>query len=164
MYSMTNTVFAPSYIQKLFKSESNDPSPIQIPLETFIEHIMARTRISTNTIVTAFMYLDRLKRKHPRCKGSPGSGHRLVLSAIMLAAKYMYDDTFDNVAWATVSSGLFHLSHVNHMEMELLHFLNFELFIHIDDWYCFYANLERRIRPVQAPIPCGNPAGWPLFS
>lgn len=98
---------------------------------------MNRTRINTCTLTAAFLYLDRLKQLHPRCKGSPGSGHRLMLAAIVLAAKYMYDDTFDNTAWATVSSGLFELEQVNHMEREMLSFLDFKLFIKTQEWYQF---------------------------
>ena len=98
---------------------------------------MNRTRINTCTLAAAFLYLERLKQLHPRCKGSPGSGHRLMLAAIVLAAKYMYDDTFDNTAWATVSSGLFELEQVNHMEREMLSFLDYKLFIKTQEWYHF---------------------------
>lgn len=103
---------------------------------------MTRTRISGNTIVTAFLFLDRLKKLHPRCKGSAGSAYRLLLASIMLAAKYLYDDTFDNTAWATVSSGMFTLEQVNHMEMEMLYFLNFGLFVTCHEWITFYDGLN----------------------
>jgi hypothetical protein len=83
---------------------------------------------------------------HPRCKGSQGSGHRLFLAATILAAKYMYDDTFDNTAWATVSSGLFDLEQVNHMERELLGFLDFSLFIQSQEWIQFYDLLHLSIQ------------------
>ncbi|KAI8911032.1 hypothetical protein EDD86DRAFT_265302, partial [Gorgonomyces haynaldii] len=121
--------YAPTFIEKLFKCPSTPPSTSQVSLEDFLTNILTRTRISSSTLVTAFLYLDRLKRLHPKCKGSPGSGYRLLLSAIMLAAKFMYDDTFDNTAWATVSCGMFELLQVNHMERELLLFLDFKLFI-----------------------------------
>ena len=111
--------------------------PNQISLSAFLLNIMNRTRINTCALTAAFFYLDRLKQLHPRCKGSPGSGHRLMLAAIVLAAKYMYDDTFDNTAWATVSSGLFELEQVNHMEREMLSFLDFKLFIKTHEWYQF---------------------------
>lgn len=113
---------------------------------------MNRTRISTHALVTAYFYLKRLKRMHPRCKGSRGSGHRLFLAATILAAKYMYDDTFDNTAWATVSSGLFDLEHVNHMERELLQFLDFKLFILSEEWCQFYEALHNHIYPVSSTL------------
>jgi hypothetical protein len=69
-----------------------------------------------------------------------------MLAATILAAKYMYDDTFDNTAWATVSSGLFDLDQVNHMERELLGFLDFGLFIQPQDWLQFYENLHLSIQ------------------
>lgn len=106
---------------------------------------MERTNITSVTLATAFFYLYRLKLMHPRCKGSDGSGHRLFLSAIIIAAKYMYDDTFDNTSWATVSSGIFKLEQVNNMEREMLGFLNFQLFIHSEEWLEFYGALKGKI-------------------
>lgn len=110
-------------------------------------NIINRTRINTCTLVAAYFYLNRLKLLHPRCKGSPGSGHRLFLAAIVLAAKYLYDDTFDNTAWATVSSGLFELEQVNHMEREMLSFLDFKLFIKTQEWYQFTEKLAMEMNP-----------------
>ena len=59
----------------------------------------------------------------------------------------MYDDTFDNTAWATVSSGLFVLDQVNHMEREMLSFLDFKLFIKPSDWIQFTDKLILQIIP-----------------
>jgi hypothetical protein len=57
----------------------------------------------------------------------------------------MYDDTFDNTSWATVSSGLFKLEQVNNMEREMLGFLDFQLFIHSEEWLEFYEALKNKI-------------------
>ena len=114
-------------------------------MASFAQNIMSRTKINTNTLVAALLYLERLKKSYPRCRGSSGSGYRLLLSAIILAAKYLYDDTFDNAAWATVSCGMFNLKQVNHMEMELLNFLSFSLFIKMEEWNLFCGYLEMHI-------------------
>lgn len=135
--------YAPKFIEKMFQCDPLPPPtfPNQIILPVFLLNIMNRTRINTCTLAAAFFYLERLKKLHPRCKGSPGSGHRLLLAAVVVAAKYMYDDTFDNTAWATVSSGLFELEQVNHMEREMLSFLDFKLFIKTQEWYQFVEKL-----------------------
>jgi Cyclin, N-terminal domain len=135
--------YAPKFIERVFGCDSFPPESFstKIQLSAFITNIMNRTRLKTCTLTTAFLYLNRLKQHHPRCKGSAGSGYRLFLAAIILAAKYMYDDTFDNTAWATVSSGLFPLEEVNHMEREMLSFLDFQLFIKDSEWVNFSENL-----------------------
>ena len=56
-------------------------------------NVINRTKITTDTMVTAFYYLYKLKKIHPKCRGSNGSGHRLMLAATVLASKYLYDDT-----------------------------------------------------------------------
>jgi hypothetical protein len=135
--------YAPKFITRVFGCDSFPPESFstKIQLSAFLSNIMNRTRLNTCTLTTAFLYLNRLKQYHPRCKGSAGSGYRLFLAAIILAAKYMYDDTFDNTAWATVSSGLFPLEEVNHMEREMLSFLDFQLFIKESEWVNFNENL-----------------------
>jgi hypothetical protein len=134
----------PIFIEKLFKLDSISAQN-SIPIAVFIQNYISRTRISTNTVITALLYLDRLKKLHPRSKGSPGSGYRLILSATILAAKFIYDDTFDNSAWATVSSGFFELHQVNQMEMEMLEFLGFRLFISSNEWNEFYSAIYKRV-------------------
>ncbi|KAI8896609.1 hypothetical protein BC833DRAFT_596905 [Globomyces pollinis-pini] len=135
--------YSNKFIERVFKCDSSPSSSFKNPiaLQPFLTNIMNRTRINTLTLITAFYYLDRLKQRHPNCKGSPGAGHRLFLAAILIASKYLYDDTFDNCAWATVSSGLFELQQVNHMEREMLGFLDYTLFINQHDWISFNNDL-----------------------
>ncbi|EGF84129.1 hypothetical protein BATDEDRAFT_85420 [Batrachochytrium dendrobatidis JAM81] len=134
--------YASTFIDKLFGCGMTLPQNSNVELDQFIKVIISRTRLSSSTLVTAFLYLERLKTCHPKCKGSPGSAHRLILSAIMLAAKFLYDDTFDNTAWATVSSGIFSLEQVNHMEMEMLYFLDYNMYVSLEMWNAFYTRLE----------------------
>jgi hypothetical protein len=71
---------------------------------------------------------------------------------MILAAKYMYDDTFDNTSWATVSSGLFKLEQVNNMEREMLGFLDFNLFILSEEWLGFYDMLRVKLEDFKLMI------------
>ncbi|KAH9276706.1 hypothetical protein BASA83_000839 [Batrachochytrium salamandrivorans] len=154
-------LYASTFIEKLFSCGMTLPEGSSVSLHSFLNTIMIRTRLSGNTLMTAFLYLDRLKKNHPRCKGSPGSAHRLILSAVILAAKYLYDDTFDNTAWATVSSGLFYLGQVNHMEMEMLQFLDFKLYVSSAYWQSFYATIDKDIEEWQATYATNNTPATP---
>lgn len=118
-------------------------TPILLP--QFLLNVMNRTRSSNTVLITSFLYLKRLKIKHPHSVGSAGCGHRMFLSSLLLASKYLYDDTYDNTAWAQVSSGLFDVVQINHMERELLSYLNYELYIQPEDWHRFTVNLLLKI-------------------
>ncbi|KXN66035.1 hypothetical protein CONCODRAFT_23699, partial [Conidiobolus coronatus NRRL 28638] len=99
------------------------------PLSDFIYRVVRRTNSSITTIFVALIYLIRLKQKHPACKGTHSSPHRLLLAAIIIAYKYLYDNCYHNRSWAQVSQGLFKLEEVNKMEVELLFFLGFQLYV-----------------------------------
>ena len=103
--------------------------------------LMVRTRISLKTLILALFYLERLKSLHPMCKGSEGSAHRLFLSALIVASKMLYDDTFHNLSWAQVS--LFPLEEINKMEMEFLYFLGYRLHVDKREFDLFVEQVDR---------------------
>ncbi|KAJ1555316.1 hypothetical protein HK096_004280 [Nowakowskiella sp. JEL0078] len=159
------TELSECYIEGLFQCENLSPSlapaadyqqapetPPHTPykpslpkLSNFIANILTRTRVSSSTLILALFYLNRLKQIHPVCRGSRGSGHRLALAALIAASKYLYDDTFDNKAWSSVSSGLFGVAEVNQMEHEFLYFLKYELFVSEIQWNWFLGEIGKRL-------------------
>jgi hypothetical protein len=70
------------------------------------------------------MLLQRLKARVP--ENGPLSGHRLFISALMIAAKAIYDDTYSNRSWGIVTRGMFSLKDVNTMEREMCDYLKWE--------------------------------------
>ena len=73
------------------------------------------------------------------------------MASIMLAAKSMYDDTFDNSAWASVSCGLFTLSEISQMEREFLYFLDYRLFVSRMEWMEFLTELGASVNMPSNP-------------
>ncbi|KAJ1986120.1 hypothetical protein H4R33_003545 [Dimargaris cristalligena] len=121
--------------------------PANLPtLGSFIRSVVHRTQTPITAIITALIYLCRLKQRHPSCKGSPGAGHRLILAALITATKSLYDDAYHNRSWVTVSQGLFSLAEVNQMEMEFLVFLNFRLCVTRDQWCEFVAIIDEKLQ------------------
>ncbi|ORX96770.1 cyclin-like protein, partial [Basidiobolus meristosporus CBS 931.73] len=106
-------------------------------LSDFMLKVIRRTNTSHSTLLIALMYLIRLKQRHPGCKGTYGSAHRLLLASIIVASKYLYDDAYYNKTWALVSNGMFTIKEINQMEFELLYFLNFRLHINTEQWNNF---------------------------
>ncbi|ORX91448.1 hypothetical protein K493DRAFT_152364, partial [Basidiobolus meristosporus CBS 931.73] len=118
-------------INHLFKCDDTRTNELhQLPkLSEFIDSVVRRTNTSWSSILIALTYLIRLKQKHPGCKGTYGSGHRLLLASIMVATKYLNDDAYYNKTWASVCNGIFTIQEINKMEMELLFFLDFKLYV-----------------------------------
>jgi hypothetical protein len=73
----------------------------------------------------SLVLLQRLKARFPTARGS--SGHRLFISAFMIASKVICDDTYSNKSWSIVGQGMFQLREINQMEREMCQYLDWEL-------------------------------------
>jgi len=86
--------------------------------------------------VIALVYLDRVVETHPELVVSYRTVHRLLLIAIMLAAKFLDDKGGDNIHFAECCD--LSLKDVNDMEASFLDMLRWRLFVRRSeyDWYC----------------------------
>ena len=78
--------------------------------------------------VITFIALDllqRLKARFPSAKGL--SGHRLFISASMIASKIICNDIYSNKLWCIVGQGMFALWEINQMEREMCSYLKWQL-------------------------------------
>ncbi|KAK9723278.1 hypothetical protein K7432_002075 [Basidiobolus ranarum] len=124
-------------INHIFECESpeSDGRNTNLPtLDDFIHRIYRKANLSITNLLTALLFLIRLKEYHPSCKGAYGSGHRLFLSAIIIANKYLYDGAYHNVSWVRLVEGRYSLGEINQMECELLGLLKYQLVVKKDDW------------------------------
>jgi hypothetical protein len=118
------------FISHLFTCPELPPatSQSQQRLPAFIAYALHRTKLHSSVAITALILLNRLKIRFPTARGS--SGHRLFISAFMLASKVMCDDTYSNKSWSIVAQGMFNLREINQMEREMCAYLEWEL--HVD--------------------------------
>lgn len=111
---------------------SSSPTP---RLAEFIAYALHRTRLPDEITFQALFLLRRLKSRFPAARGS--SGHRLFISALMLASKSSCDDTYSNKSWTIVSQGLFSLREVNQMERELFGYLGYKVNVEMEELQTF---------------------------
>ncbi|KAI9220874.1 hypothetical protein BC828DRAFT_336145, partial [Blastocladiella britannica] len=103
-------------------------SPVPIPVyRDFIYNAAYRTRTPLAALVLAVYFVRKLHDRHPLVAGTHVTPHRVMLAAILLACKILYDDTYSNRTWVHVSQRLFGLEEVNRMEWEMLTYLDFGL-------------------------------------
>ncbi|ETW74966.1 hypothetical protein HETIRDRAFT_242837, partial [Heterobasidion irregulare TC 32-1] len=103
-------------------SAASTPTP---RLDHFIAYALHRTRLHTAVTFASLYLLQRLKARFPAAKGS--SGHRLFISAFMIASKIICDDTYSNKSWCIVGQGMFALREINQMEREMCSYLEWQL-------------------------------------
>ncbi len=74
----------------------------RIPLfkaSDYVKHIASRSGEGPCTFLAALMYMERLKVLNPWLFLSSSSMRRLLLVAVMTAAKYLEDKTLCNADW-----------------------------------------------------------------
>ncbi|CEP15595.1 hypothetical protein [Parasitella parasitica] len=99
----------------------------------YLQKVLKATQISCTCMILALHYIQRLRTAYPSIRASIGSEVRLFTTALVLANKFLDDNTFTNKTWSEVSS--IPVNELNIMEMEFLSALNYN--IHIPDTQFF---------------------------
>ncbi|GAW00551.1 alternative cyclin pcl12 [Lentinula edodes] len=94
---------------------------------------------------------QRLKARFPTARGS--SGHRLFISAFMIASKVICDDTYSNKSWSIVAQGMFTLREINQMEREMCNYLDWELTVDNPILADFTTMVKEDFSSSQGPYP-----------
>ncbi|KAK9712647.1 PHO85 cyclin-5 [Basidiobolus ranarum] len=120
------------FIQYIWPHEGSQVQTI--PLRMYIQEILRRSRSSFSTLLTALIYLFRLKTalakrgKHPDQQESRSQcGRRMFLSAIIVATKFLQDKGIANTAWSRLS-GL-SVKEINANERIFLELLEYNIFV-----------------------------------
>ncbi|KAJ3072125.1 hypothetical protein HDU98_004181 [Podochytrium sp. JEL0797] len=127
------------------------PPPHTIPpLKQFITKLLKRTQLSHSTFLHSLYLLHRLHTLHPTTlclppsrpstRNTPLITHRLVLGALIVSAKVLYDDTYDNHAWKAVAQGVcVTVADVNCLERAVLGLLGFDVGAGVgrEEWRAF---------------------------
>jgi len=111
------------------------------PLAHFIAYAIHRTRLPEVVVFTALFLLARLKERFPAARGS--SGHRLFISAFMIASKVICDDTYSNKSWCIVGQNLYTLKEVNQMEREMCSYLEWILHVEAAELEAFTQRVKK---------------------
>ncbi|CCO29291.1 hypothetical protein BN14_03299 [Rhizoctonia solani AG-1 IB] len=149
------------FITHLFSCPDVPPATSQSVVTPSLAHFVAyalhRTRLHSSVTFCALYLLSRLKNRFPAARGS--SGHRLYISAFMIASKVICDDTYSNKSWCVVGQGMFTLREINQMEREMCGYLEWCLNVKPEDLHDFEAMVRKEYGSASAaPIPVVVPA------
>ncbi|BFZ64240.1 PHO85 cyclin-5 [Saitoella coloradoensis] len=125
------------------------PCGLVLPLRTFIQETLRRSRTSYSTLQLALWYLILLRDRcdeqkvHGGADGQlPPCGRRSFLSALILASKFLQDRNYSNRAWSRIS-GL-STSEINANEMEFLKRVSWTLFVSVETFGIWASVLAER--------------------
>ncbi|KAK8024123.1 G1/S-specific cyclin Pcl5 [Apiospora rasikravindrae] len=133
-----------------------------LPLRTFIQETLRRSRTSYSTLQVALYYLILIKPhvpKHDFTMEQPDDihssrvlqcGRRMFLAALILASKYLQDRNYSARAWSKIS-GLA-TQEINQNEMAFLLAVNWKLHI-TDDVFQRWTEIVLKYIPSQPPSP-----------
>ncbi|KAK6533262.1 hypothetical protein TWF694_002215 [Orbilia ellipsospora] len=152
-----------------------------LPLRTFIQETLRRSRTSYSTLQVALYYLFVIRPFiviDDSCVSLPDSfhdvralqcGRRMFLAALILASKYLQDRNYSARAWSKIS-GL-NISEINANELAFLTTVNWKLHISdqiFDKWtkIVLKCTPTTSILPAKASVHCGFSTNkWiPIFS
>ncbi|KAJ7764075.1 hypothetical protein B0H14DRAFT_3895433 [Mycena olivaceomarginata] len=141
------------FITHLFACPPSPPQSThwQAKLPYFIAYALHRTKLHQAVTYATLVLLQRLKARFPTTHGS--SGHRLFISAFMIASKVICD-TYSNKSWSIVAQGMFTLREINQMEREMCNYLDWELTVDNPILGNFEAMVQRDFPPTsKGPYP-----------
>ncbi|KIK99447.1 hypothetical protein PAXRUDRAFT_822738 [Paxillus rubicundulus Ve08.2h10] len=93
----------------------------------FMQKLLETTQVSQSVIVLSLHYIWRLKQRNRFTAGLPGSEFRIAVAALMMANKFLDDNTYTNKTWSEVSG--IDLNEINRMEREFLMGVGFSLYV-----------------------------------
>ncbi|KAL3647881.1 hypothetical protein CASFOL_008849 [Castilleja foliolosa] len=132
-----------------------------LSIQQYIDRIFKYSCCSPSCFVIAQIYMDRFIQRTNLFLTSLNI-HRILITSVMVAAKFMDDAFFNNAYYAKV--GGVSTAEMNKLEMKFLFSLDFRLYVSVQtfDKYCSVfkrvaAKSELIERPIQA---CGVEESW----
>ncbi|KAJ4305241.1 hypothetical protein N0V90_000772 [Kalmusia sp. IMI 367209] len=98
-----------------------------VAFRRWTKQVLMTTQLGTSHILLAMLYIYRLKVTNPSVVGKPGSEYRVLTIALMLANKFLDDNTYTNRTWAEVTG--IPVQEVNVMEVDFLTNMRYSLMV-----------------------------------
>ncbi|ORX61881.1 hypothetical protein DM01DRAFT_1331354 [Hesseltinella vesiculosa] len=118
-----------------------------LPLPTFIQQLIRRSKTQTGTLLIVMILLERLANRlgHRRqlIMGMSTAPQRIFLATLILSTKLFHDTSPKNIHWVSFANDLFHLHDINLMERQLLTLLDFQLTVSKDEFDQVVDQLKR---------------------
>lgn len=116
--------------------------PPDIGVKEYLDRMRVFAGCSACCFVLGLRYIERLRESDGAYELNSFNMHRLILTGVMVAAKFVDDFYFSNNYWSKV--GGIPNEELNGLELELLFLLNFSLHTSRGEYEDYVAHLRRR--------------------
>jgi len=117
----------------------------QITIESYLRRIAKYSNCSEECFVLALIYIDRLIRNNGSFLVNSLNVHRLMITSIMLGAKFFDDQYFNNKYFGSV--GGVSCKEINLLEIEFLFMINFNLYVKTETYATYNQRLLNHAQP-----------------
>jgi hypothetical protein len=128
--------------------------PPAISIKDYLQRVAKYAACSGECFVLALVYIDRIIQSNPTFVVNSLNIHRLLITSIMLAAKFFDDQYFNNAYYAKV--GGVPCNEINSLEVEFLFMCNFTLFVTTDTYSQYYTELCNHAVNIQNVCNCSQ--------
>ncbi|KAF9602398.1 hypothetical protein IFM89_027527 [Coptis chinensis] len=111
--------------------------------QSFLERIYRYVRVDPPIYVVAYIYIDRLCQLHPEFQITSGNVHRLLITTIMVASKFVEDMNYRNSYFAKVGGLMTKV--MNKLEVNFLFLMGFKLHVNVSIFDSYCRHLEREV-------------------
>ncbi|XP_022727969.1 cyclin-U3-1-like isoform X2 [Durio zibethinus] len=136
-----------------------------ISIQQYIDRIFNYAGCSPSCFLVAYIYVDRFVQQTDVHLTSLNV-HRLLITSVMVAAKFIDDAFFNNAYYARV--GGVSTAELNRLEMKFLFTLDFRLKVNVNTFQRYCAQLQKESsesHQIEWPIrACGIKESWPSKS
>ncbi|KAK9065399.1 hypothetical protein SSX86_016782 [Deinandra increscens subsp. villosa] len=119
-----------------------DETP-DMTIQSYLERIFRYTRAGPSVYVVAYVYIDRFCSAFPEFRITGRNVHRLLITTIMVASKYVEDMNYRNSYFARV--GGITTEEMNTLELEFLFLMNFKIHVNVSVFESYCCHLEREV-------------------
>ncbi|KAE8702776.1 Cyclin-U4-1 [Hibiscus syriacus] len=122
-----------------------------ISIQSYLERIYKYANCSPSCYIVAYVYLDRFAQRQPSLPINSFNVHRLLITSVMVAAKFMDDLYYNNAYYAKV--GGISTIEMNFLEVGFLFGLGFNLNVTPNTFHTYFSYLHRKMMLHQPPPP-----------
>ncbi|XP_015962052.1 cyclin-U4-1 [Arachis duranensis] len=131
-----------------------------ISIQSYLERIFKYANCSPSCYIVAYVYLDRFTQRQPSLPINSFNVHRLLITSVMVAAKFMDDMYYNNAYYAKV--GGITTIEMNFLEVDFLFGLGFYLNVTPGTFQAYCAHLQKEMLMMQPQLDFENSSSLSL--
>ncbi|CAK9328538.1 unnamed protein product [Citrullus colocynthis] len=121
-----------------------------ISLQSYLERIFKYANCSNSCFIVAYVYLDRFAQRQPLLPINSYNVHRLLITSVLVAAKFMDDLCYNNAFYARV--GGISTREINFLEVDFLFGLGFHLNVTPNTFHTYSSCLQKEMLLLNPPL------------